>query len=249
MRQLNTPGLNLIKSFETLRLQSYDDATGRDLKVGDIPKGVPTIGWGHTRNVKPGDIKSPVEADADLQDDLRNAQETVDRYVKVPLKDNQYAALVSFVFNAGAENFLKSTLLKLLNKGKYDAIPKQLNRFVYYKGQISRGLVRRRAAEVAMWSSPDIATAAAIVPDTAPDQTAGAVSAKVPDAPPPSKTIPAISGISISAISTALSDAAGKLQPLAEYATTVKYIFLALAIAGAIFALINQLQQSKQENS
>lgn len=87
--------------------------------------GVWTIGHGHTSaagipKVREGMRISDREAEDILTQDLRKFEERIERLVKVPLTDDQFAVLISFDFNAGAPH--KSTLLKKLNAGNYDAM-------------------------------------------------------------------------------------------------------------------------------
>jgi lysozyme len=89
--------------------------------------------------------------DAEVKDLLRTdaakAVGPVTRLVTVPLSQQQFDALVSFVFNVGEGNFKSSTLLKELNQGHYDKVPQELNRWVKAEGKTLPGLVSRRADE------------------------------------------------------------------------------------------------------
>lgn len=143
-RTINQAGLSIIKSDENLFLKAYY-----------CPAGVLTIGWGHTAGVFPGMQITRDQAIAFLESDLASAEAAVARLVKVPLNDNQFSALVSFTFNEGAGNLEGSTLLKLLNRGFYDQVPTQLARWTRSKGVVLDGLVKRRAAEAALWNAPD----------------------------------------------------------------------------------------------
>lgn len=143
MRKVNQDGLNLIKEFEGLRLNAYQCSA----KVW-------TIGYGHTKDVYRGQEITLEQAEVSLLDDLQDAQNAVSRLVMVPLNDNEYSALVSFVFNVGSGNFEGSTLLKLLNKRMYDMVPPQLMRWNKVNGQESGGLSRRRSAEGKLWNKP-----------------------------------------------------------------------------------------------
>jgi len=96
----------LIKGFEGFSPKAYL-----------CPAGVPTIGYGHTGNVRPEDTVTQTEADALLEKDLEKFEAGVRKLVKVPLNDNQFAALVSFAYNVGLGNLGTSTLLKQLNEG------------------------------------------------------------------------------------------------------------------------------------
>lgn len=142
---VNAEGIALIKRWEGFKADAYL-----------CPAGVWTIGYGHTKNVKPGDRVTEAEAEAFLREDLADAENTVLREVHVPLSDGQFAALVSFVFNLGAGNFAKSTLLKKLNAGDYDAVPAELMKWdkARVNGRLValKGLTNRRAAEAGLWA-------------------------------------------------------------------------------------------------
>jgi lysozyme len=71
--------------------------------------------------------------------------------VKVPLKQGQYDALVSFTYNEGAGKFQSSTLLKMLNAGNYAGAAGQFGAWVYGGGVELPGLVIRRQAEAAIF--------------------------------------------------------------------------------------------------
>lgn len=139
-RMINSAGLALVKEYEGIRLEAYPD-TG----------GVWTICWGHTKGVEEGDTASMEQCETYLEVDLMSAEQLVSRLVKVPLNDNQFSALVSFAFNEGA--FPKSTLLKKLNARDYEAVPAELAKWIYDNGKIEPGLVKRRAAESALWTA------------------------------------------------------------------------------------------------
>lgn len=139
-RRINAEGLSLVKQWEGLKLTAYRDIVG-----------VLTIGYGSTgAHVKPGMTISEPQAEALLRQDLARFEERVSRLVKVPLTDNQFSALVSFDFNTGAID--KSTLLKKLNKGDYNAVPSELMKWVNAGGKRVQGLVNRRAAESGLWA-------------------------------------------------------------------------------------------------
>lgn len=143
-RMINGAGMVLIKGFEGLRLEAYQDCA-------DPP--VWTIGYGHTHGVREGATCSQMQADEWLDQDLLFAEDAVDDLVKVTLTDNQFAALVSFVFNEGPTAFAKSTMLKKLNEGGYDLVPEYLKSWIFAGGKIEQGLVKRRAAEAALWTA------------------------------------------------------------------------------------------------
>lgn len=142
MRMINQAGLDLIKEFEGLRLVVYK-----------CPAGKTTVGYGHLTDMAVGQTISLAQANAYLLDDIQDAQKAVSDLVKVTLTENEYAALVSFVFNLGRGAFERSTMLKLLNRGMYDTVPPQLMRWTKVNGEDVAGLKRRRAAEARLWNT------------------------------------------------------------------------------------------------
>ena len=169
--KISKDGLNLIKEFEGMKLTAYK-----------CPAGIWTIGVGHTSaagppEVKPGMTITAQDALAILNNDLDQYEDAVNRLVKVPLTQSQFDALVSFVYNVGVGAFQKSTLLKKLNAGQYDAVPAELMKWTKGGGKELPGLVRRRRAECALWRG---------VNDATPVDEYARVE---PDAPKPSKTM------------------------------------------------------------
>lgn len=130
-------GVDLIKRFEGCRLKAYR-----------CPAGVLTIGYGHTgSDVSNGMEISQEKAENMLKMDLVVHCNNVAKLVKVPLNQNQFDALVSFEYNVGYGALSTSTLLRLLNQGKYTEASKQFERWVYAGGKPLEGLKRRRKAE------------------------------------------------------------------------------------------------------
>jgi lysozyme len=143
--KISQAGKDLIISFEGIRLEAYK-----------CPAGVWTIGVGSTvPAVHAGEVITKQQALARFDKDLTKFENAVDRLVKVPLTQNQFDALVSFTFNVGEGALAKSTLLKKLNAGDYDAVPTELMRWTKGGGRELPGLVRRRRAEAAMWRGVD----------------------------------------------------------------------------------------------
>lgn len=137
-------GVELIRHFEGCRFDAYL-----------CPAGVWTIGYGHTAGVKEGDSIDQEAAEAFLIEDLETFERDVTNLVKVPLTQQQFDALVSWTFNLGAGNLAESTLLKKLNNYQYAEVPEQMMRWVRAGGKVLDGLVRRRAAEAALFQSKD----------------------------------------------------------------------------------------------
>lgn len=133
-------GLALIKQYEGCKLKAYK-----------CPAGIWTIGYGRTTKVKAGDTCSQTQADAWLIEEYDAFERQVLALVKVPLTANQLGALVSFTYNLGAQSLKESTLRRLLNEGDYDGAASQLPRWNKAAGRVLKGLVKRRAAEAALF--------------------------------------------------------------------------------------------------
>ena len=141
--QINQKGVDLIKSFEGLRLKSYRDSGG-----------VWTIGYGHTQNVKENQEISEQQAEEYLKADLHWAEEAVEECVMVDVTPNQFAALVSFAYNVGSVSLRDSTLLMCINRKNFAGAADQFQRWIYAGGDVLEGLIRRREAEKALFLSP-----------------------------------------------------------------------------------------------
>jgi len=138
-------GRTLIKRYEGVRLEAYL-----------CPAGIWTIGVGHTGGGVTKGMKITMEqAEHFLTEDLFVAEGAVRRLVEVPLKQNQFDALVSFVFNLGEGNFKKSTLLRVINStpNDYGKITTQFLRWNKAAGKILKGLTDRREDEAKLYCS------------------------------------------------------------------------------------------------
>lgn len=135
--------LSLIKSFEGFRSKAYKCSAGKW-----------TIGYGSTSGVKEGDTISEEEALEKLKIDAQIAADSVNALVGPKLNQNQFDALVCFVYNVGHGNFSKSTLLRRLNDGRWEMVPDEMRRWKYVNGNPSIGLIKRRAREVSLFTKP-----------------------------------------------------------------------------------------------
>ena len=134
-------GIDFIKRHEALRLNAYLDAVG-----------VWTIGYGHTKTAKKGMTITEAEAEKLLVDDLKYAENEINSH-NLPLKQHQFDALASFVFNVGVGAFRTSTLLKRLKADvNHPDIINQLNRWIYGGGKVLSGLVKRRRQEADIYT-------------------------------------------------------------------------------------------------
>jgi len=134
-------GLALTEQFEGCRLMAYQDQVG-----------VWTIGYGHTGpEVKAGLTITQAQAAAWLAADVASAAACVNRLVAVRLSQEEFDALVDFVFNLGQRAFANSTLLRELNAGEFAAAAAQFDLWDHAGGVVVAGLLRRRQSEAALF--------------------------------------------------------------------------------------------------
>lgn len=141
--ELSAAGLALLKSSEGFRAQTYRDVNG-----------YATIGYGHRLlqdDAFPNGIDEAM-GEHILLSDVDEAEEAVERLVKVALTQGQFDALVDFTFNLGEGRLAASTLLKILNHGNYADAGAQLLRWDIAGGEENAGLKARRLAEYALWN-------------------------------------------------------------------------------------------------
>lgn len=133
----SSKGIALIKSFEGCRLQAYRDSVG-----------VLTIGYGHTGDVKAGQVISQGFAEELLKADLTKFERNVTRYTPFEMNQNQFDALVSFAFNCGVGN-----LKKLVSGRDQEKVARKMLEYNKAGGRVLAGLTRRRQAERALFLS------------------------------------------------------------------------------------------------
>ena len=141
VKTVSTAGINLICSFEGLRLNAYDDGVG-----------VWTIGFGTTIypngiKVKQGDTCTEAQAKAYMAHDLKKFESAVNSAVTMSINQNQFDALVSLAYNIGTNAFKNSTLVKKLNAGDIRGAAAQFDVWNKGGGKVMQGLVNRRAVE------------------------------------------------------------------------------------------------------
>ena len=141
-------GLDLIAQFEGLRTKAYLDS-------GNLP----TIGFGTTRypsgdRVKMGDTCTKQQALEWLKSDVAAAEKSVDDLTIDTINQNQFNALVSFVYNVGQGAYKTSTLRRLVNLNPTDPhIQDEFMKWVKVGSKVIDGLKNRRAGEVAKYFS------------------------------------------------------------------------------------------------
>lgn len=230
----------MIKGFEGLRLYAYPDPASplakatRDKQWGFKPareilatlspekanlSGSPwTVGYGRTRGVNPDASCTEAQAEQWLREDLAQAELTIERVVIVPLNDNQFSALVSWCFNCGSLAVEKSTLVKLLNQGNYEAVPAELGKWVYAGKQRLEGLANRRAAEAGLFVRGSLVASATVEVDNPKRvevaDSAGNVSTSVGTA------------------GVLLSETANQISYLGQVSKIAGVLFLVLLVAG-----------------
>lgn len=114
------------------------------------PAGIPTIGYGHV--ILPGDPEKVTKQEALelLKKDLQSREGQLNK-LGLNLTQNQFDALISFIYNVGFGRFLKSTMLKLLRQGNYELAANEFDRYVYSGSKILKGLVIRRSKEKSLF--------------------------------------------------------------------------------------------------
>lgn len=141
--QMSDAGLHHIKNFEGLRLQSYRDSAG-----------VYTIGFGHTgSDVTPALVITAARAEELLRRDISRFENAVGAMVRVPLKQAEFDALVSFCYNVGVGALSNSTLLRELNAGNKLRACQEFVKWIHAGGRPLRGLLRRRLVEATLFVS------------------------------------------------------------------------------------------------
>jgi len=236
--KISEDGINLVKKFEGLHRVQPDGM----VSAYRCPAGKYTCGWGATRGVRSGTKWTKEYCEMRLIEDLAEHSKAVKKYVQVPLSQGQFDALTSFVFNLGEGNFRSSSLLRLLNQGKYDDVPEQIMRWnkARVDGKLTplKGLTRRRAAEAAIFSRD-----AAMPSDEGGPEMPQKVTAEAPKSLMKSKTM---AGAGIAGAATGLNEVAGQMQSLLPYADSLKTIFLVCAIGGIALAAYARWKDNKE---
>lgn len=142
--KISQEGVALIKKFEGCELTAYQCSAG-----------VWTIGYGHTKGIEEGMEITQQEAEDMLVEELHEYENYINDNVTAPLSQNQFDAMVSWVYNLGPANLKASTLLKVLNAGNYDDVPFQMRRWNKAGGVTLDGLIRRREAEALLFQNKE----------------------------------------------------------------------------------------------
>jgi lysozyme len=165
MFKLSAAGKAEMEQFEGRRNKLYDDATGKTIAHAADAKGFPTIGVGHlvskTDKTYDGKTLSDAEIDALFAADVKWAEDIING-LGLPLKQNQFDALVSFVYNVGPgkkgvkdglitlRNGDPSSVLRNMRAGNIQAAGDSMLSWTRSAGKVMSGLVKRRQAERAL---------------------------------------------------------------------------------------------------
>jgi lysozyme len=219
--KMTVEGLDLIKEHEGFRTRAYRDATG-----------ILTIGYGHTAmagppHVRPGLEISRLEAENILRRDVERFAEGVRRALRRELSDRQFSALVSFSYNIGLTNFQRSSVLRAVNAGDFEAVPRRLSLWVKAGGRTLPGLIKRRAAEAALFAGET----------REPTDTAGKPQIEPPRGKPTGRSTTTLAAI-VSALAAAASSLASGVRDLAGALPTVHPSLIAALIVAVAAAWI-----------
>lgn len=233
-------GIELVKAFEGLHKVKSDG----NVRSYRCPAGRWTIGYGHTHGVRSGETITPEEAEDLLRKDLQDCEAAVERLVKVDLTQNQFDALVSFVFNLGQGNFGSSTLLRKLNRGEYESAAEEFIRWnkARVDGELKAlpGLTRRRSAEAALFEMDvELASEGGDLPAQKPEQAEAKQLGK-------SRTL---FGLSIAGLSTGINEATAQLQSLTTYSDALQIVFVVLTLIGigvAVYARVDDHKEGRR---
>jgi lysozyme len=153
-RKISPRAVDELKRLEGLRLKAYQDGGG-----------VWTIGYGHTKGVKPNDVWTLERAEQALVEDLYAYEAAVDEMCYVHPTQSQFDAMVLLCYNIGVTGFKKSTVLKAHNRGDFVAASRAFGLWVKDNGKIVNGLVARRAFEAALYLEGTPKAPATVTPD------------------------------------------------------------------------------------
>lgn len=233
MRQANQLAVSLTAKWEACVLAAYPDpATG----------GEPwTIGYGHIDGVKPGDTITKARAQALLRSDLQDAVRKLYGVIKADiienhLTDHQWAALISFVHNLGANP--KWTIWKRINAKQFDQVPGEMIQFVRAAGKKMQGLVNRRTDEIRVWSTEEPGSQRETLPSSV---TRSTPTPPVPSDPtPPAKSATLLTGALgiASTVPVATKQVMDTVEPYSYSSPLAGHILAGLATIGALAAVI-----------
>lgn len=138
---ITSKGVNFIAQFEGFKETPYL-----------CPSGCPTIGFGHV--IRKGEFFDKITKEEGLillKKDLQIYQKVISKLLTVSLSKSQYIAVLSLTYNIGPGAFQRSTLRQKINREEYEEIPSEFMKWIWGKGKILPGLVKRREAEIKLF--------------------------------------------------------------------------------------------------
>ena len=259
MRPIPDVAVTFVADKEALRLKAYPDPDSlRGIEMAKPPAkrrpdwrtlpGDPwTIGYGHTGpEVHEGLTITAAQAKTWLRQDLLTSAAKLWKRIGDVVNDlteNQYAALLSFVFNLGDGDPKKPewSIWGILRARAFDQVPAQMTRFVNAGGKKRQGLVNRRAAEVILWSTDEPGSTDATPPSS--------VTRAIETPPSPmskplvtsksflttAATVAATAPVAVKQVSDAIAPYADKSETVAKVAAVLATIAALLAVAALVF--------------
>lgn len=233
---VNDKTRELIKRYEGKRLRAYRCSAG-----------VLTIGYGHTSaagapKVTPGMTISDKEANAIFDRDIERFAAKVEDLIKVELTDNQFGACVSLAFNIGVGGFAKSSVLRFINKRQFDnaADAFALWNKVDKNGRkvVEPGLVKRRAAEAALFQEDDV------------DEGEDMSTARIPDKPegkPATHSTTNIAAVATAAagVSAAAKEVVDNTHSVFSSGNVIMLVLGAIVLVGAAWIIKERWAKSR----
>jgi lysozyme len=146
VKTFSETAINLIKKWEKFKDKTYLCSSGKK-----------TIGYGTRIDYHP-ELRNTCITEAKaiqiLKDDLnKNFVSAINKFVRVPLNQNEFDALISLIYNIGRRSFVNSKLLNDINSGNLSSLRKNWSEFRKDGGGVSSGLVNRRSEEIRLFNS------------------------------------------------------------------------------------------------
>jgi lysozyme len=237
--RLSGNGLTLIQEFEGYHRKLPDGGC----IAYRCPAGVWTLGWGCTEGIKPGMIWTRQQADVALMKELEKFEAAVERLVTVEINQNERDALISFAYNCGEGALARSSVLKQLNAGNREAAAKGFALWNRGGGRVLPGLVRRRAAEAALFRKPVEKSPEPDMPQAVDPPPAKPEGSRILAAASSGETVAV--GAGLGGIGLSFADAlgyGGQILPLVKSYGLEAFILVLLCLAAG-FALVKHFRK------
>lgn len=244
MRSIPNAAVTLVAKWEGVRLTSYPDPASPRARTGKGSGAPWTIGYGHTGpDVEEGQTITTAKARALLKEDLKDAARKLAAKIGPivdELTENQYAALLSFVFNLGTGDPKKPEwqIWKLLRARHFDQVHLQFGKFVNAGGRKLQGLVNRRADEAKLWAINEPGSDDENLPSSVTRRIATPPTPSDPVPPSKSASLYATSAAAVAGVGTAVVQVKEVVEPFRYESPLLDNWITILAVIGAIAAVI-----------